>query len=451
MPQVQEIKDAWRERARTLRTVFWAGFLVRVLYMTLAHTYKFRTLGDHFQFGWEAARIARALVTGYGYSDPFSNFFRPHTGPTAWLPPIYPLLIAAVFKAFGVFTLKSAWVILTINCALSAWTSVAIWEIGIRCFDAKVARWSAWIWALYPAAMQYAVRWVWEMTLTTALFAWLWVLMLRMREVGSERFGVVEKGDTVGRWGMFGLIWAAIALSNPTLVVFLPVAGIWILMGARGNELRRSMGGAVLAGVVFVACIAPWTWRNWVVFHAFIPLRGNFGAELYMGNGPGAQGFLMENFHPFQDLNQLQLYADMGEVKYVAMRGAAAKAVIAADPGHFVADCLKRVDFFWISVPHPADDAWYVEVGRVFNFAVVSLSGLMGLGLALWRRVPAAGLMAWAFLLLPVPYYLVTVHARFRHPLEPLICILGVYLFQSAEWRKGKISAISVDPEAGTR
>jgi hypothetical protein len=211
------------------------------------------------------------------------------------------------------------------------------------------------------------------------------------------------------------------------------------------------MGGAVLAGVVFVACIAPWTWRNWVVFHAFIPLRGNFGAELYMGNGPGAQGFLMENFHPFQDLNQLQLYADMGEVKYVAMRGAAAKAVIAADPGHFVADCLKRVYFFWISVPHPADDAWYVEWGRVFNFAVVSLSGLMGLGLALWRRVPAAGLMAWAFLLLPVPYYLVTVHARFRHPLEPLICILGAYLFQSAEWRKGKISAISVDPEAGTR
>ncbi len=45
---------------------------------------------------------------------------------------------------------------------------------------------------------------------------------------------------------------------------------------------------------------------------------------------------------------------------------------------------------------------------------------------------PAAGLMAWAFVLLPIPYYLVTVHARFRHPLEPLICILGVYLFQTA-------------------
>ena len=57
----------------------------------------------------------------------------------------------------------------------------------------------------------------------------------------------------------------------------------------------------------------------------------------------------------------------------------------------------------------------------------------MGLALALHRRAPAAGLFAWAFLLLPLTYYVVTVHARFRHPLEPLLCVLGVYLFQSAE------------------
>jgi hypothetical protein len=30
----------------------------------------------------------------------------------------------------------------------------------------------------------------------------------------------------------------------------------------------------------------------------------------------------------------------------------------------------------------------------------------------------------------------VTVHARFRHPLEPLIALLGVFLFQSAESRR---------------
>jgi hypothetical protein len=59
------------------------------------------------------------------------------------------------------------------------------------------------------------------------------------------------------------------------------------------------------------------------------------------------------------------------------------------------------------------------------------------LALALKHHVPGAVLFAWAFFLLPLVYYFVTVHARFRHPLEPLIAILGVYLFQSAEksWR----------------
>ena len=429
--------------------VFWTALMVRLLYMTIAHTYRIRLAEDHFQFGWEAARIARELVTGFGYSDPFSNAYLAHSGPTAWLPPLYPLLIAGVFKVFGIYTLKSAWVLLAINCVFSAATAVAVWEIGIRCFNARVALWGAWLWALYPAAMQYAVRWIWEMTLTTMLFTWVLVLALRMREVGGGdgNAGGQEsagRGRRLRQWCWFGLMWGLIALSNSTLLIFLPVCGIWILMGSWHRPARQRRGavqGAVLAGVIFLLCIAPWTWRNWTAFHALIPLRGNLGAEMYLGNGPNSTGLLMEYDHPFQAPEQLSQYAAMGEVRYAAMRGAMAKQFIAEHPAHYVAICLKRIYFFWVSVPHPADDAWYVAVGRVLNFGFISLAGLMGLGLALWRRIPAAGLMAWAFVLLPVPYYLVTAHARFRHPLEPLICLLGVYLFQSAE-RSGPRRAV---------
>jgi hypothetical protein len=37
---------------------------------------------------------------------------------------------------------------------------------------------------------------------------------------------------------------------------------------------------------------------------------------------------------------------------------------------------------------------------------------------------------------MPVPYYLLTVQARFRHPIEPLIAVLAVYLFRSVESRE---------------
>ena len=139
--------------------LFWVAFLIRILYMTLAHTYRVRPLVDHFQFGWEAGRIARSLATGHGYANPFESSYLGPTGPTAWIPPAYPSLMAAVFRLFGVYSAVSAWVLLAINCVLSGFTAMAVWEIGFRCFSRANARWSGWLWALYPAAMQYAVRW----------------------------------------------------------------------------------------------------------------------------------------------------------------------------------------------------------------------------------------------------------------------------------------------------
>jgi hypothetical protein len=209
------------------------------------------------------------------------------------------------------------------------------------------------------------------------------------------------------------------------------------LCGVRNRaELGRQFLHATVAALLFIGCLAPWTWRNARVFHQFVPLRTNFGAELYLGNGPGATGLLMEYDHPFQAPDQLRLYKQMGEIAYCRWRGQLAKRVIAADPGRFAALSLRRVYYFWFSVPHPSGEGFVGlvnEYGRNLNYQFTSIVGLFGLALALRRRIPAAWLFFWAFLLLPLTYYFVTVHARFRHPLEPLITILAVFLFQSAE------------------
>jgi hypothetical protein len=431
-----EVKKAIRFKAPW--TIFWAGLAVRILYMTLARTYHIRTFDDHFTFGWEMGRIARALVTGYGYSDPF----RGHTGPTAWTGPLYPLLLAGIFKIFGIYTLSAAWIALAANCVFSALVARPTWEIAARCFNPGVAKWSAWLWALYPAAMQYAVRWVWEMNITVLLFTTMLVVALRLRTIGEPPDPSRLRKPNLKLWSAFGVLWGLIALSNPSIVIFLPVCGIWLLLRespAAGISLQQRLTGATLAGVLFFACITPWIARNWYAFHHFVPLRANFGAELYLGNGPGATGLLMEYNHPEQSGEQLALYKQMGEIAYAKYRGDLAKAIIRRDPRLFVENSLRRVYFFWAGVPHPSNDAWYVEVGRNFNFEVISIAGLLGLGLALRQRAPASILFAWIFLLLPLVYYLVTVHARFRHPFEPLMTILAVNLFQSAQPRAGKM------------
>jgi hypothetical protein len=419
--------------------MFWAGFVIRVLYMTLAHTYKFRLLDNHFEFGWEMGRIGRALATGYGFADPFNG----HSGPSAWCPPLYPLLIGGVFKVFGVYTLKSAWVILTINSIFSAATAPAVYEIAWRSFGRderglSIARWSGWIWALYPAAMQYAVRWVWDMSLTAFLFAWVLVYALRIRgtgNVGSAAASTDNRQPATRNWLIFGLLWGLICLSNGSLLTFLPACGLWMIRDAvHRGQIAAMLRNVALAAVCFLVVVSPWVVRNWYALHAFVPMRSNFGAELYESVKPSNQGFPWGPTLPLAEANpQFQRYERMGEVAYGKQQGELAKASIRSHPGLFVDYFVKRIYFFWISVPHPAGTSNFVEGVRRINFSFVSFTGLFGLALALKRNVPGAWLYFWAFALFPMIYYLITVQARFRHPLEPLLCVLTVYLFQSAD------------------
>jgi hypothetical protein len=417
--------------------VFWVALAVRLLYMTLAHTWRIQGQ-DHFAFGYEAGRIASAVASGRGYADPFSNVWEAHTGPTAWLPPLFPLILAGIFKVFGIYSPLSAWMILAFNCVCSALVAPAIWELGMRFDGRRNAVWAAWLWTLYPAALQYAVKWIWEMSLTVALFAWVLVVAMRLRAQPVD----TPRGKVFALWAWFGLLWGLIALSNSSVLAVLPAAGLWVVVGAFAGGSRwgmRAVAGGALAAVIFLAAITPWTVRNWQVFHAFIPMRGNFGVEMYLGNGPYANGYLNEYDHPYQAPDQLRLYKQMGEVAYSHWRGEMAKAYIASDPAQFVRNTVKRIYFYWMSMPHAYDPRWWLEPPRVLSYGFISLAGLMGAALAVWRRKPGAWLFAWAMLLLPLPYYLVTVHARFRHPLEPLCCVLGVYLFQSATPRRRQI------------
>lgn len=424
----------WGEK-RQLQRVFWIALLVRLAYLTLAHTYRMRPFPDHFDYGWEMGRIARSLVTGHGYGNPFNG----QTGPTAWVGPLYPLLIALVFKLTGVYTALSAWILLALNSLCNALIVFPMAAIARRCFPAPragaVARWAVWLWALYPAAMQYAVRWVWEMSVSTLLFTCALALALRIRDRSAA-----GEGRAVRDWALFGMLWGGIALSNPALALFLPFAGVWALADRRRLS-ARSFAGPVLGGFIFCAVLAPWIARNARVFHHFVPLRANFGAELALGNGPGATGLLMEYHHPAKDPRQLRLYAALGEYQYSQQRGELARQNIAADPARFARNTLRRVYFLWFGLPAAGGSA-FTNFFRSLNYGLLSTAGLLGLLLALRRGLFGAWLMACAFLTLPLVYYFVTAHARFRHPLEPLIALLGVYLFQSAERSHGQ----TVDP-----
>ena len=267
-----------------------------------------------------------------------------------------------------------------------------VYEIARRCYPAlkNVALWSGWLWALYPAAMQYAVHWVWDMTLTTFLFTWILVIALRVRGIGEPPN---TQHSTTARWAAFGLLWGLICLSNSTLVLFLPVCAIWMLLGpAKQGQFAPALGQAALAAILFIACMTPWVWRNWTVMHAFIVTRGNLGAEMYQSVLPEHNGFPWGTTVSYVDSTpDYQSYKNLGEVAYVKQKGEFANAYIRTHRRWFVELFVKRIYFYWVGVPHPIEKSVFIEAVRELNYSFLSYSGLLGLALSIRRKYPVSG------------------------------------------------------------
>ena len=418
---------AGRERAPTPLANTWAhirtsqfwmvaiALFLRVGWIIVGHTYKFKAADNNFGFGWEMGRIAAAIASGHG----FSNAFGAPTGPTAWEPPLYPYLTAGVFHVFGIYSRASAFVLLSINSFFSALTCIPIFLIARWIFSERVAVGSAWTWALLPYAMSWCTRWVWETSLSALLLAVIFWLALTM-----------EDRDGLQPWLEFGLLWGIAALNSPVLLAFLPASGLWAWYH-RAKRHKPTLAGAVLASLVFLACLTPWTVRNYHTFGKFIFIRDNFGAELRLGNGNGADGTWMQYLHPTQDLYAMRQYTSMGELAYVAMCKRQAVDYIKADYPRFAVLCVKRFIYFWAGPPRLAQ-IWWLAQTKNSLFLASSVLAFWGLGRALRRRKPGAWLPFWLILLYPAIYYVVYPGQRYRHPIEPEMTILGVYLLTEA-------------------
>ncbi len=393
------------------RKLFWIvliGFVLRVGFVGVGHTYRIKRAEGTFAYGWEMGRIAASLAEGHGYANPF----RDPTGPTAWEPPGYPSLMAVVYRTFGVYTPLSAFVLLTINSFFSALTCVPVFYLARRSFGWKIAKWSAWTWSLFPYAMYWAVKWIWETSITACLVATLMLLAMRLAE-----------GRRLGEWIGWGALWGAGALINPSILSLLPLVGLWVVWHM-AREHKPWLAQALVAGMVFWACITPWLIRNYRTFGQPVFLRTNFGAEFRMGNGPGADGTWMSYIHPTHNVLEFARYQQMGEIAYVKMRKQEALDWIKANPSKFARVSAARFLYYWTSVP------WGSVIMAPKNWAFLASSVMAWWGMWLMWKQRRSGweLYAIALTVYPLVYYFVFPHPRYRAPLEPMIAILIVFL-----------------------
>ena len=392
------------------------GLAVRVLYMVIARSYAVVVLGSNGSVN-ELERIAYSLATGSGFSAPYVV----DTGPSAWAAPIYPWLISLAFRAFGTYSYASGAAMLLFNSICAALTCWTVYRIAHRVFNETVAVWSGWVWAFLPYSIRWSVAWISETTAAAFLLSLLFMLTLEM-----------EDNDHLLWWSGYGLLWGIAALTNTSVLSLLPFSGCWLIyqLHRRGKHIVVPV---LLSAVVFWLTLAPWLVRNYSVFGEPVFIRDNFGNELRAGNNPLAEGWTVPNYHAGYNPSLLKLFQQMGEPAINAQQAQEAKAWIAQNPKRFLVLCVRRFYYFWAGVPITWSGVRRTGLSQARNliFLASSVLGIGGLILVIKRRVHGAFLFATLVISYPVVYYITASTTRYRHPIDPGLTVLGVFLVWS--------------------
>jgi 4-amino-4-deoxy-L-arabinose transferase-like glycosyltransferase len=405
---------SFSNQRRLLWTTVLVALVLRLVVMVFLLPEQLDPVRDHWKFGYETGRIARSIVEGHGFSSPlFAD-----TGPTAWMTPVYPYLVAAVFRVFGIYTKASAVVLLSLNALFSALTCIPIFFFARKSFGQRTAYWSTWAWVLFPYAIYFPVERIWETWLATLLLAILFLLSLRLADGLSFKY-----------WAAYGLLWALAALTSPSVLAVLPFMAAWI--GVRLYRQQKSwFVPNVVAAAVFIAVVCPWFIRNYEVFHRFVPFRDNMGMVLRLGTKGKTSYWAPYELGPWHSEAEWQQFQRLGEFGYMEKEKRQAIAAIKADPGWYVWTSFRRAVFLWTGFWSLDHDYLNQEPFDPYNIplcTVLTVLAVLGLWRAFRHRSEYALPYALVLFTFPLIYYFTSPEVYYRRPLDPMILVLAVY------------------------
>jgi hypothetical protein len=363
-------------------------------------------------FQTETGHIAYSLATGKGFSSPFQK----DTGATTWLAPVYPLLLAAVFKLFGVYSIRAFYVAVTLNCLFSAAVCVPLFYAGQRIAGLTAASVAVWLWVFFPNAVMMPFEWIWDTSLSVFLAAAiLWATL------------AVAESRKRSAWCGYGLLWGVALLTNPSLGACLPALLGWAAYRSRERKFAWEL--PALAAVLAVLSCIPWTARNYVVFHRLVPLRSNFPFELYIGNNENYEPARRQRPAMITHDRELLRYLRMGEMPFMDEEKHKAVAFMVTYPAIEMELIGRRFVDFWLGTAYPIDtfkqaDSRTVRAILLCNF-VLPFVALVAVVLLLQEKNPFAMPIVAFVVFFPIVYYLTHTSLRYRHALDPVLLLLA--------------------------
>ncbi|HXE13243.1 MAG TPA: glycosyltransferase family 39 protein [Bryobacteraceae bacterium] len=370
-------------------------------------------------FLYEPGNIAYSLATHHGFASPF----RSDTGPTAWMTPVYPLVLAAIFRLFGLYTYHAFLVAIAFNILCSALTCIPIYKIGREVESDALGALAAWFWAIFPNAIIIPTRDLWDASIAALLSAViLWATITTSR---SRRWNA---------WIAYGCLWGLALMTTPTLGSFLPFLLIWMTLRAYRPAREGVCKAGIILAIAILICV-PWTVRNYRAFRAFVPLRSVMGLQLWMGNNETSGRQWPGLLHPIANSTERRHYVEVGEMRYMAEKRAEGLAFIVNHPREELSLTARRFVATWSGGDETPirnffrNHSFYFRSILLANIAA-ALGCLIGAILLIVRRHPLAFPIVVIPAVFPLISYITLASPRYRHPIDPIIlllCAVSVY------------------------
>jgi 4-amino-4-deoxy-L-arabinose transferase-like glycosyltransferase len=249
--------------------------------------------------------LARNLARGHGFAYPAVDA---DVGVHFERPPMYPALIAATLVATGHPWATAAGhptdpvpmprsssevprAVIAVQACLGA---LGVWMAGL--IASRVAGRRAEVLAACVAAVHPALVWSSGYVMNEALYSMLalvvaWLLMRssagpRVDNRGPKR----PRLERVGLALLAGAVAGAAALTKEGMLLFVPLAGLWLLA-------RRDVATATALAVGVAVVLLPWVARNYAVHGRFVLTAAHGGVTFWTGNNAlaGGEGDLAAN------------------------------------------------------------------------------------------------------------------------------------------------------------
>jgi hypothetical protein len=177
--------------------------------------------------------------------------------------------------------------------------------------------------------------------------------------------------------------------------------------------------------------LAPWTVRNYLLFHRLIPVRSNFGLELWLGNNPDAAAVNSFALHPLWNSQEAEDYKRLGEVVYMRTKLRDAIAFMHSHPRDALRLRLHFAFAHWFHVSDRPDVSWkrlpiHLKIFLIMNLVFV-LCSWIGTTSAWLSRNSYAMPYLLVVLVYPLLFYLTHSLVRYRFPMETVLTILSSY------------------------